>query len=95
MSLLLDTAQAEAAELKPGNIPEIGEFTEFYRINEPFGNEVRAKKIHEVVKPDQSLSIVIKNNLGQIQKGQYNIVWNGNTYVFEDYPNLGRVKIMP
>jgi hypothetical protein len=62
--------------------------------NTPF---VVKSPIHKILPSGNKYSIQINNNLGQIAKGTYNIIWDNsiNTYVFEKYPDLGRVKVMP
>ena len=82
-------SSAHSAEKSPSN--------KIYQAGESLGPETQSKQIHEVLPPNQRFSILINNRLGQVSRGRHNIIWNEqeNTYFFESYPAIGRVKIMP
>ena len=82
-------SSAHSAEKSPSN--------KIYKAGESLGPETQSKQIHEVLPPKQRFSIFINNRLGQVPRGRHNIIWNEqeNTYFFESYPAVGRVKIMP
>ena len=58
---------------------------------------IKKNRIERIFPHGKNYCIEINNNLGQIRPGKYNIIWDEfkNTYIFEQFPNLGRVKVMP
>jgi|GEM_PF-3387630 len=54
-------------------------------------------KLADIIPPyTNNFAINIKNNLGQVTKGTYGMVWNGNAFVYSDGSAKGQaVKVMP